>query len=489
MGLVRRGLTMLALMGAGVVIGMVLTAGTPLRPEREEPGGVPVATVAIPSWSAVAEKVIPAVVNVSSETVVRTPGGVESPFQGPMEEFFREFFRFRGIPEERRQQSLGSGFIIDSHGYILTNNHVVQSKDAKILVRLSDESEYKAQVVGVDPETDLALLKIDAKEPLPVVELGDSDQLKVGDWVMAVGNPLGFDRTVTVGVVSALGRSNLRFGRQSPAYQDYIQTDASINFGNSGGPLVDVRGKVVGVNAAISTPTGGNVGIGFAIPINLAHEVIDQLKEKGRVVRGWLGVQIGPLSKDLAEGLNLEGVQGVLINDVFKDSPADKAGLKPGDVVLAVDGQPVSSAKELQFIVARKAVGSTVDLTLVREGKRIHVKVKLGERPSEVAQSSVPRDEDWLGIRVVDAGSREARSMGVDADEGVVVTHVEPDSPADEAGISPGDVILRVGNRAVTSASQFRTWVAQAQEAKKPLVLLVKGASGSRFVAIKPPER
>lgn len=490
MGAVRKGIPIAGAVALGVLIGVFLTAGTPLRPTLEAvEASEPAPAVSIPSWSGVADHVVPAVVNVSSERIVRRGSDYGSPFQGPMDEFFREFFRFRGMPEENRQQSLGSGFIIDREGYILTNNHVVQSKDAKIVVRLSDESEYKAEVIGVDPETDLALLKIETKEQLPVLELGDSDHLRVGDWVMAVGNPLGFDRTVTVGVVSALGRSNLRFGNTSPAYQDYIQTDASINFGNSGGPLVDVTGKVVGVNSAISTPTGGNVGIGFAIPINLAHEVLDQLKERGKVVRGWLGVQIGPLSKDLAEGLNLDGVQGVLINDVFSDSPAEKAGIKAGDVVLAVDGQPVTAAKDLQFIVAKRSVGSTVDLTVNREGKTMHVKVKLGERPGDIAEADTPPSEsDWIGMRVVSAKSPEAQNLGVDSDEGVVVVEVRRGGPADRAGIRPGDVVLKVGQKSVSNAAEFRNLTDAAKKAGKSAALLVKNASGSRFVPVKADE-
>ncbi len=495
MASVRTGLP-IALAGvAGILVGTLLTGSTPERPTLEAPVAStptpsprPAAAVSLPSWSEVAEHVIPGVVNVSSERVVRRePSDFDSPFRGPMEEFFREFFRFRGLPEEGRQQSLGSGFIVDKDGYILTNNHVVQSRDAKIIVKLSDESEYKAQVVGVDPETDLALLKIEAREPLTPLELGDSDKLRVGDWVMAVGNPLGFDRTVTVGVVSALGRSNLRFGTEGPAYQDYIQTDASINFGNSGGPLVDVHGRVVGVNSAITSPSGGNIGIGFAIPINLAHEVIDQLKEQGRVVRGWLGVQIGPLSKDLAEGLNLEGVQGVLINDVFEDSPAQKAGVKPGDVVLAIDGQKVSSAKELQFIVARRRVGSTVKLTINRDGKTMHLDVKLGERPSSIASAAPSRaEEDWLGMRVVSANSREAEELGVDTDEGVVIVELRRGGPAERAGLRVGDVIVKVGRTSVNTPSEFKRLTDAAKEAGKPVVFLVKNASGSRFVPIKP---
>jgi serine protease Do len=306
---------------------------------------------------------------------------------------------------------------------------------------------------------------------------------------MAVGNPLGFDRTVTVGVISALGRSNLRFGSQSPAYQDYIQTDASINFGNSGGPLVDVNGKVVGVNAAISTPSGGNVGIGFAIPIDLAHDVLDQLISQGRVVRGWLGVQIGQLTNDVAEGLGLEGVEGVLINDVFDDSPAEKAGVEPGDVVLEIDEEPVPTAKDLQFKVARKEVGSEVTLKIDRNGKTKNIKVKLGERPESVADlRSSGGAENWMGIEVAASGSAEARRLGVETDEGVIVTSIRRGSPADEAGISPGDIILKVGRRSINDVSEYNDLVEEATEAGKPVVLLVHGSGGSRFVPLKPEE-
>ncbi len=471
---------------SGLVIGLVIASGKGLSPSLEAASSSEAPVMSIPSWSGIAQAVVPAVVNVSSERTVRQ-SRTNGEFYGPMDEFFKEFFRFRGIPEERKQRSLGSGFIIDAAGYILTNNHVVQSADAKIMVRLSDDSEYKAEIIGVDPETDLALLKIEPKEELSVLELGDSNALNVGDWVMAVGNPLGFDRTVTVGVVSALGRSNLRFGRQSPAYQDYIQTDASINFGNSGGPLVDTLGRVIGVNAAISTPTGGNVGIGFAIPVNLAHEVIDQLKDHGKVVRGWLGVQIGKLSNDLAEGLSLEGVEGVLINDVFKDSPAAKGGLEVGDVVLKVDGEPVVTPEDLQFKVARLSVGSKVELEVNRNGKIKRLKVTLGERPSDLSQiSSESPSASWLGCEVVDIDSPEARQLGVDADEGVVIINVNRGSAAEEAGLRRGDVVTKVGHEKVRSVTHYHDLIDQARESGKPAVLLVKGATGSRFVPIKP---
>ena len=279
MSALRKTFVAIVAVAAGLVIGLVISSGGGLSPELEAaPPSSSIEAVAMPSWADVADRIVPAVVNVSSERVVKiNRRGDEGPFTTP-EDFFRDFFR-RGTPEEGKQRSLGSGFIIDSEGYILTNNHVALSADAKIMVKLSDETEYKAEIVGTDPDTDLALLKIDPEDELPVLKLGNSSGLRVGDWVMAVGNPLGFDRTVTVGVVSALGRSNLRFGTNSPAYQDYIQTDASINFGNSGGPLVDARGRVIGVNSAISTPSGGNVGIGFAIPIDIAAGVIDQLLE------------------------------------------------------------------------------------------------------------------------------------------------------------------------------------------------------------------
>ncbi|MCU0612668.1 MAG: PDZ domain-containing protein, partial [Candidatus Eisenbacteria bacterium] len=265
------------------------------------------------------------------------------------------------------------------------------------------------------------------------------------------------------------------------------QTDASINFGNSGGPLVDVNGRIVGVNSAISSPSGGNIGIGFAIPINLVHEVLDQLKDNGKVVRGWLGVQIGQLTQDLAEGLNLEGVQGVLINDVFADGPAEDAGIKSGDVVLAIDGEKVATAKDLQFIVAKRRVGSKVDLTINREGKTIHATVTLGERPTEVASApQSPAESDWLGVEVVGAGSVEAQNLGVDTDEGVVVVDVRRGSLADRASIRPGDVVTRVGRSTVSTPAEFRRLTDEAKDGGKPVVLLVKNSSGSRFVPIKP---
>jgi len=470
---------------AGIVIGLGISIGRDLSPAIEADTQDSPQMVSVPSWSGIAASVIPAVVNVSSERTVRQSLG-DNEFYGPMEEFFREFFRYRGIPEERTQRSLGSGFIVDPDGYIMTNNHVVQSTDAKIMVRLSDDTEYKAEVIGVDPETDLALLKIDPEEELTVLELGDSDELKVGDWVMAAGNPLGFDRTVTVGVVSALGRHNLRFGQQSPAYQDYIQTDASINFGNSGGPLVDIYGRVVGVNSAISSPTGGNVGIGFAIPVNLARDIFTQLKAHGKVVRGWLGVQIGVLSKDIAEGLGLEGVEGVLINDVFEESPAAESGIEAGDVVLEIDGEKVRAPEDLQFKVANKSVGARVELVVNRSGKIKKVEVRLGERPTDITSlTSQTAPDSWLGIDVVEIDSPEARQAGVEGDEGVVIWRIENNSPAQEAGLTRGEIILRVGREDIRGVSHYNDLIEEAKDSGKPVVLLVKGQRGTRFVPIK----
>jgi len=290
-------------------------------------------------FATVAERVKPAVVNISAESVRESPHDRFFPYN---DEFFRRFF---GIPPERfrtpqKSRSLGSGFIITEDGYIVTNNHVVRDAD-KITVKLSDKSQFRAQWVRTDPETDLAVLKVDADHRFPTVQFGDSDSIRVGDWAMAIGNPfpeLGLDRTVTVGVISALGRRGFSFGGESPSYQDYIQTDASINPGNSGGPLVGIHGRVIGINSAIVSPSGGNIGIGFAIPINLAKPVIDQLISSGTVERGYLGIMPQEIDKDMAEAMNLSTTEGVLVSEVTEDSPAGKAGFKVGDVITRFAG-------------------------------------------------------------------------------------------------------------------------------------------------------
>jgi serine protease Do len=326
----------------------------------------------------------PSVVNISTTQAVRQP---RRDFRGPsqgreaFEEFFERFFDGPVPQESQPQQSLGSGFIIDKEGYILTNNHVVE-KAGMIMVKLADEKEYQAKVVGRDPRTDLALIKISARGDLPVVRLGDSDALQVGDWVLAIGNPFGLGQTVTAGIVSAKGRV---IG-QGP-YDDFIQTDAAINPGNSGGPLFNTKGEVVGINTAIFSQTGGSVGIGFAVPVNLAKGVVPELKAKGRVSRGWLGVSIAPVTDEAAKELKLKDKKGALVMEVAERGPADRAGLRPGDVIVNFDGKKVAGAQELPRLVATVAIGKMVGIGLLREGRRLDLTVTIREFREEATPS------------------------------------------------------------------------------------------------------
>ncbi|MFB3819171.1 MAG: Do family serine endopeptidase [Candidatus Methylomirabilales bacterium] len=323
----------------------------------------------------VAEMVTPAVVNISTVTTGkgRSPDELFRPFGN--EPFFRDFFDrfFEGMPRRRQQNSLGSGLIIDRSGLILTNNHVVKDAD-EITVRFANKQEAKGKVVGVDPKTDLAVIRVAAKGDLPVITLGNSDTLRVGDWAIAIGNPFGLDHTLTVGVVSATGRSEVGIA----TYENFIQTDASINPGNSGGPLLNIRGEVIGINTAI---VASGQGIGFAIPVNMARKVMDELVKKGKVTRGWLGVGIQPLSPELAKGFNV-GTEGVMVNQVMPKSPAEAAGLRIGDVILSIDGKPVKDPRHLQQIISDAEIGRSLDVTILRDKARQTVKVQVGEMPA-----------------------------------------------------------------------------------------------------------
>ncbi len=452
-----------------------------------------------PNFADLAEALRPMVVNISTTTQPSAPGpagrmppgavppgGPPRDFGGrpgdPYSEFWEPFERFFGpMPNQRqRQHSLGSGFILNREGLILTNNHVVENAE-EIVVKLSSEKEYKAKLVGRDAKTDIAVIKIDSDEELSPVTLGDSDRLRVGDWIFAIGNPFGLEHTVTAGIVSAKGRF---IGQGS--YDDFIQTDAAINPGNSGGPLVNLKGEVVGINSAIFSRSGGNIGIGFAIPINLAKELLPQLQETGKVIRGWLGVYIQQVSADIAESLGLEQAQGALVADVMKGTPADLAGVLVGDVIVEFDGQPIKESNELPTIVARTAIGKQTTLKVIRDGKSMSLPVEIGElKDDDVAVSAGPTEE--LGLAVQTLTPEIAESLGVDAaDGGVVVAGVEPGSVADEAGLQRGDIILEVNRSAVANDADFGRAIAKAK-GKKSILFLVRRGDNTIFVALKPP--
>ena len=443
---------------------------------------------------AVAARVKDAVVNISAESIS------EGSYHDFMfdDEFFRRFFgapNDRSMPQQKqRSESLGSGFIISDDGYIVTNNHVVRGAD-KIRVRLSDTSEYPAKVVGTDPETDVALLKINADGDLTVAKLGDSDDIKVGDWAIAIGNPfpqLGLDRTVTVGVISATGRQGLTFGGEDVSFQDYIQTDASINRGNSGGPLVNIKGEVIGMNSAIASNTGGSVGIGFAIPINLAKPVIESLKDSGAVSRGWLGVSPQEIDKDMAEAMNLPSTEGVIVGEVIHDSPAEEAGFKPGDVISKFNDKKITDLKQFRFLVAQTPPKEKVDVEVIRGDKKRTLTVTLGDRREalNVAQNEPQRGQDenklWLGIKVQTLTQDMADRIGLAYEPGVIITDVEVGSPADEQGLQKFDIILEVDGQPVKDTGDFMAMTDKISGRKKAVSFFINRRGATRYIAIRP---
>lgn len=410
------------------------------------------------SFIEVSEKVTPSVVNISAERV-RTLDRISPLF----EEFFGEFFR--GAPPERHERSLGSGFILNEAGYILTNDHVVSGAE-QIKVRLADQRVFSGKLVGVDPKTDVAVIKIDSEKPLPAVVLGDSDRLKVGQWALAIGNPFGLDSTLTVGVISALGRTNVGI----EDYEDFVQTDASINPGNSGGPLLNIYGEVVGVNTAI---VASGQGIGFAIPINLARLIAEQLISSGEVTRGWLGVTIQPLDSALAESFGLDRVTGALVTRVIQGTPAEKAGLQSGDILLSFAGKPVRGVKELQLYVASSPLGKALPLEVLREGKQLTLNVVIVARDKE-AQVAVAAPDGvlpWFGMNFAESG------------DGVRVAALEPDSAAARAGVQVGDLVLAVNRRAVNSLADIPT-LRQLSRASSNVLLLLQRGEANLYVVL-----
>jgi serine protease Do len=448
---------------------------------------------ALPDFTALTEKLSPAVVNVSTTSQAEAnphmeggPGGPGGPFgggQGNPHEFWEPFERFFGPMPKRqfKQRSLGSGFIISREGFILTNNHVIENAD-EIVVRTADEKEYKAKVVGRDPKTDIAVIKIDEAKDLTVVTLGNSDALKVGEWVVAIGNPFGLEHTVTAGIVSAKGRF---IGQGS--YDNFIQTDAAINPGNSGGPLINLKGEVVGINSAIFSRSGGNIGIGFAIPINVAKDMLPELEEKGRVTRGWLGVMIQKVTPEIAENFGLKDTKGALVADVVKDGPAQEAGIKVGDVIVEFDGHAIKDSTELPMLVARTVVGKTVALKLIRDKRTEALSVKIGELKDE-EQVAAGGKERGLGLTVQPLTPDIAESLGLSSEvKGVVVSAVEQGSSADDAGLRRGDVILEVNREPVKDLASYRKALKAAGKGKSVLLLVRRGES-TIFMALKPSE-
>ena len=434
------------------------------------------------SFSELAEAVKPGVVNI--RTVKTIKGGSPvfrhffgNPFGGNRRNPFEEFFGpFQGDGQQRdfKQRSLGSGFLIDDDGFIVTNNHVIEDAD-QIKVILADDREFDAELVGRDPKTDLALIRIKGARDIRPLELGNSDKLKVGTWVVAIGSPFGLEQTVTAGIVSAKGRI---IG--SGPYDDFIQTDASINPGNSGGPLLNMKGEVVGINTAI---IASGQGIGFAIPVNLAKGIIDQLKDKGEVTRGWLGVGIQDLTPELAEYYGLKKEKGVLVTQVFEGDPADKAGIQVNDIILSVDGQRVSTGRELSSMIANTQVGHKTKIELIRDDRKKTLTVTLAKRDDEERViASHDRENGELGIEVTAMDSDIARRFGIDGKEnGVLVTDVKEDSPAQNADVRPGDVIKEI-NRSVVKDRRDFTRLVKKNSGKDAIQLLIKRRNAGYLV-------
>ncbi len=444
------------------------------------------------AFADVAREVSPAVVFIQVEKMVQQPNvqffspfGEGSPFG---DDFFRRFFgtpspegpnRFQEPQQKNRVVGQGSGFIFSEDGYILTNNHVVGDAD-KVTVKLLDGREFTAKTIGADPHSDVAVIKIDDKN-LPVLALGDSDAIEVGEWVVAIGNPFGLSHTLTVGVVSAKGRSSVGIAD----YENFIQTDAAINPGNSGGPLVDLDGKVIGMNTAIFSRSGGYMGIGFAIPINMAKAIMDQLIQTGSVTRGYLGIVIQNLTPDLAKSFGLEDHKGILVAEVSKDSPAEEAGLKQGDVIVEFEGKPVDEIGPFRNRVALKAPGSKGKITVLRDGERQTLAITIGKLPEEeLASAGQPHSMDKLGFIVQTLTPELAQQLGIKDTKGVVVTSVTPGSVAAMAGINPGTVILEVNRKRVNNAEDFKRAMAQTPE-NGTVLLLINDGKYSRYVALR----
>ena len=437
------------------------------------------------SFSELAEQVKPGVVNIRTVKIIKGGSPVfrhffGNPFGGnrnPFDEFFGPF-QGEGNQRDFKQRSLGSGFIIDTEGYIVTNNHVIEDAD-QIKVILFNDKEFDGEMVGRDPKTDLALIRIKGAKNLKPLEFGDSNKLEVGKWVVAIGSPFGLEQTVTAGIVSAKGRI---IG--SGPYDDFIQTDASINPGNSGGPLLNMAGEVVGINTAI---IASGQGIGFAIPINLAKGIISQLKDKGEVTRGWLGVGIQDLTSELADYYGLKEEKGVLVTQVFEGDPADKAGIKVNDVILSIDDKAVATGRELSSMIANTPVGHRTKVHLIRDGKRKTLTVTLAKREDDQkAELSQSRDGEEMGIEVTDLDSEIARRFGIDGNEnGVLVTDVKDGSLAQDADVRPGDIIKEINRTVVKDRSDFIQLIKKNKDSQNLQLLIKRRNAGYLVIKIE----
>src|SRR5882672_1331798 len=479
----------------GIVMGFILSGNlnfSPMSQARE--ASTPAVTSLDSPFTQIADKTLPAVVTIETKRNVDGSNYPQYNFEGPYGDFFKRLFPDQ--PNQQQQQprrgdqqvvpSGGAVFFSTKDGRILTNNHVIRDA-SDISVVLNDKRKFKAKVIGADPSTDVAVIKIDAPDDLPVVPLGDSEDVRIGDWAVAIGNALGeLSGTLTVGVISGKGRTNLSIVGGAPAYQDFIQTDASINFGNSGGPLLNIRGEAIGINTAIN-PSGE--GIGFAIPINMAKHISGQLIAHGRVTRGWLGIAPQELTPELADSWGLRNVSGVLVGSVNSNTPADSAGFQVKDVITEFDGRKVSDVQNFRLLVADTPVHKRVRVHVLREGQPRDLWVRMGERPEEgrLGQKNAPPTE-LLGLSVEPVTGDFAKENNVKEKNGVVVTDVGQGSPADDAGVQRGDIIKEVNDTKVEGVYDYNAAMdkAKSKSPKKPIVLLVKRGDSTQFLAVDP---
>ncbi len=489
---------------AGVSLLALGTVVSPQAMAQSETQAQPSAGLAqlaeLPSIADLADRLLPAVVEITIETksvsaAPQLPNTPDNNDNSPFKDFFDEFLkRQQGEDAQPRPMtSMGSGFIVDASGIIVTNNHVVEGAD-KIEVHMHDDTVLRAELVGRDPKTDLAVIRVKADKPLPTVGFGDSDRLRIGDWVMAIGNPFGLGGSVSLGIVSARNR-DINAG----PYDDFIQTDAAINKGNSGGPLFNLKGEVMGINTAIFSPSGGSVGIGFSVPSNTARNVIDQLVKYGETRRGWLGVKIQSVTPDIAESMNLDKPRGALVADVTPTGPADKAGLQSGDVIVEFNNRPVNSMRDLPKIVAETEIGKKVPVKVLRKGEEVSVMAEVGrlEDGEKIAAATpgqsteqVPAVVTVLGMTVSSMTDELRAKYAIDADvKGAVITEVAADGAAAEKRLEPGDVITEAGEKEVVGAADISARIEEAEKAGKSSVLLLVAKAGKaaemRFIALK----
>ncbi len=438
------------------------------------------------AFTSVVKDVKPAVVHISVSSTVTARQDIDQFFNHPFfERFFGPEFQqpdSQPQPRKRQQYGAGSGFIISAEGHILTNNHVVENAE-KITVTLSDNQEVDAELVGTDPQSDVALIKINVADPLPTIPLGDSEALEVGEWVIAIGNPFGLDQTVTVGVVSAKGRSRVGINE----YENFIQTDAAINPGNSGGPLLNIHGEVVGINSALYSRTGGYMGIGFAIPINMVKSIEDQLQKHGKVTRGWLGVAIQDVTEDLAKSFNLDKAKGILVSETQSGSPADEAGIRQGDVLLSLNDTELKDVADLRNRIALIIPGTDVSVKLVREGKELDIRVIIGEQPADfgsLAQKKVSNGTlGKFGLTVQELTQDLAEQFGYQDRQGVIISEVSTDSPAAQSGLKTGQLIEEVNRVRISSIADLQQVMSQSTDSGRVL-LRIRSGNFSQYVVL-----